>query len=292
MNANFQGTGVAIVTPFHNYGTIDFSGLEQLLHHVIDGGVDYIVSLGTTSEAPALTTDEKQAVMHFVKETVNGRIPVVMGIGGNSTHTVVGTIKNTDFDGIDAILSVTPYYNKPNQKGIYNHFKNVAAASPVPVILYNIPGRTASNIAAETTLQLAHDFKNIVAVKEASGNFTQVMDILRQKPRDFQVLSGDDALTFPMMALGASGVISVIANVLPQPFTQMVNLLLQNKITKAREIHYSLLPVMQQLFADGNPAGIKAALEIKGIIKNNLRLPMVKANKAVYFALQKLLREF
>ncbi|UBM63198.1 4-hydroxy-tetrahydrodipicolinate synthase [Candidatus Sulfidibacterium hydrothermale] len=292
MNTNFQGTGVAIVTPFHNYGTIDFSGLERLLHHVLDGGVNYIVSLGTTSEAPALTTDEKQAVMHFVKETVNGRVPVVMGIGGNSTHTVVGTIKNTDFDGVDAILSVTPYYNKPNQKGIYNHFKNVAAASPVPVILYNIPGRTASNIAAETTLQLAHDFKNIVAVKEASGDLAQVMEILRQKPKDFQVLSGDDALTFPMMTLGASGVISVLANVLPQPFTQMVNLLLQNKITKAREIHYSLLPVMQQLFADGNPAGIKAALEIKGIIKNNLRLPMVKANKAVYFALQKLLREF
>ncbi len=292
MNTNFQGTGVAIVTPFHNYGTIDFSGLERLLHHVLDGGVNYIVSLGTTSEAPALTADEKQAVMHFVKETVNGKVPVVMGIGGNSTHTVVGTIKNTDFDGVDAILSVTPYYNKPNQKGIYNHFKNVAAASPVPVILYNIPGRTASNIAAETTLQLAHDFKNIVAVKEASGDLAQVMEILRQKPKDFQVLSGDDALTFPMMTLGASGVISVLANVLPQPFTQMVNLLLQNKITKAREIHYSLLPVMQQLFADGNPAGIKAALEIKGIIKNNLRLPMVKANKAVYFALQKLLREF
>lgn len=292
MSIQLKGTGVAIVTPFHNYGTIDFTGLGRLLEYVIAGGVNYIVSLGTTSEAPTLTGDEKNAVMDFVKETVAGRVPVVMGIGGNSTHAVVGEIKKTDFTGIDAILSVAPYYNKPNQKGLYNHFKNIAAASPVPVILYNIPGRTASNIAAETTLQLAHDFKNIVAVKEASGDLMQVMEILRQKPEDFQVLSGDDALTFPMMTLGASGVISVVANVLPEPFSQMVNLLLQGKTKKALPLHYALLPVMKLLFADGNPAGVKAALEIKGIIKNNLRLPMVKANKAVYFALQKLLQNF
>ena len=289
---NFRGTGVAIVTPFHNYGTIDFTSLGRLLEHVIAGGVDFIVGLGTTSEAATLTSDEKDAVMNFVKDTVAGRVPLVMGIGGNSTHTVVGKIKKTDFTGIDAILSVTPYYNKPNQKGIYNHFKNVAAASPVPVILYNVPGRTASNINAETTLQLAHDFHNIVAVKEASGDLLQVMEIMRQKPDDFQVLSGDDALTFPMMSLGAAGVISVVANVLPGPFSQMVKHLLQGKFKKALPLQYELLPVMTQLFADGNPAGIKAALEIKGIIKNNLRLPMVKANKAVYFALQKLLQNF
>ncbi len=292
INAGIKGTGVAIVTPFHNYGTIDFSSLEKLLWHVVKGGVDFIVALGTTSEAPTLTCDEKDAVMNFVKDTVAGRVPVVMGLGGNSTHAVVGKIKKTNFDGIDAILSVAPFYNKPNQKGIYNHFKNIAAACPVPVILYNIPGRTVSNITAETTLQLACDFENIVAVKEASGDFRQVMKILREKPKDFQVFSGEDAFTFPMMSLGVSGVISVVANVLPSATSRMVSLLLEGKYDKARALHYSLLPVVNQLFADGNPSGIKAALEIKGIVKNNLRLPLVKANKAVYFALQKLLQEF
>ncbi len=292
MSIQLQGTGVAIVTPFHNYGTIDFTNLGRLLEHVVDGGVDFVVGLGTTSEAATLTSDEKEAIMDFVKETVNGRVPLVLGVGGNSTHAVVGKLKKTDFTGIDAILSVTPYYNKPNQKGIYNHFKNVAAASPVPVILYNVPGRTASNITADTVLQLAHDFKNIVAVKEASGDLHQVMEILRQKPADFQVLSGDDALTYPMLALGAAGVISVVANVLPAQFSKMVRLALQGEYSRALALHYTLLPVIKQLFADGNPAGVKAALEIKGIVKNNLRLPLVKANKAVYFALNKLLQDF
>jgi 4-hydroxy-tetrahydrodipicolinate synthase len=291
INTGLNGTGVAIVTPFHNYGTIDFSSLEKLLYHVMNGGVDFVVAMGTTSEAATLTCDEKDAVMNFIKDTVAGRVPVVMGLGGNSTHAVVGKIKKTDFDGIDAILSVAPYYNKPNQKGIYNHFKNVAATCPVPVILYNVPGRTASNISAETTLQLARDFENIVAVKEASGNMQQVMEILRLKPDGFQVFSGDDSLAFPLMSLGASGVISVVANVLPAKFSQMVNLLQQENFKKALVLHHALLPVVTQLFADGNPAGVKAALEIKGIVKNNLRLPMVKANKAVYFALQKLLQE-
>ncbi len=291
IKTNLEGTGVAIVTPFHNYGTIDFSSLEKLLEHVINGGVDFIVALGTTSEAATLTSDEKDAVVGFVKETVGGRVPIVMGLGGNSTNSVVGKIKKTNFDGIDAILSVAPYYNKPNQKGIYSHFKNIAAACPVPVILYNVPGRTASNITAETVLQLAHNSENIVAVKEASGNMSQVMDILWQKPKDFKLFSGDDALTFSLMCLGASGAISVAANVLPAKFSQMVNLQLQGKSKKALELHYAMLPVITQLFADGNPAGIKAALEIKGIIKNNLRLPMVKANKAVYFALQKMFQE-
>jgi len=292
IKTNLKGTGVAIVTPFHNYGTIDFSSLEKLLNHIIKGGVDFIVALGTTSEAATLTSDEKDAVVSFVKDTVGGRVPVVMGLGGNSTNAVVGKIKKTNFDGIDAILSVAPYYNKPNQKGIYNHFKNIAAACPVPVILYNVPGRTSSNISTETILQLARDFENVVAVKEASGNMAQVMDILRQKPEGFKLFSGDDALGFPLICLGASGVISVVANALPAQFSQMVNLQLQGKSKKAMALHYALLPVITQLFADGNPAGVKAALEIKGIVKNNLRLPMVKANKAVYFALQKLLQEF
>jgi len=291
MNSGLKGTGVAIVTPFHNYGTIDFSSLEKLLNYVIDGGVDFIVAMGTTSEAATLTCDEKDAVMSFVKDTVAGRMPVVMGLGGNSTHAVVGKIKKTDFDGIDAILSVAPYYNKPNQKGIYNHFKNVAAASPVPVILYNIPGRTGINISAETTLQLARDFENIVAVKEASGNMQQIMEILRQKPKDFLVFSGEDALNFPLITLGASGAISVVANVLPAKVSRMVSLLQQENYHQALALHNALLPFVHQIFADGNPAGVKAALEIKGIIKNNLRLPMIKANKAVYFALQKLLQE-
>jgi len=291
IKTNLKGTGVAIVTPFHNYGTIDFSSLGKLLEYVIEGNIDFIVALGTTGEAATLSCDEKEAIMSFVKETTGGRVPLVMGIGGNSTRTVIGNIKKTDFNGIEAILSVAPYYNKPNQKGLYNHFKNIAAASPVPIILYNVPGRTASNLSAETTLQLARNFENIVAIKEASGNMQQVMDILRQKPEDFLVFSGDDALTFPLMSLGAAGVISVVANVLPAQFSEMVRLLLQGKFKKAQKIHYTLLPVIQQLFADGNPAGIKAALEIKGILKNNLRLPMVKANKSVYFALQRLLND-
>ncbi len=291
IRTNLNGTGVAIVTPFHSYGTIDFSSLEKLLNYIINGGVDFIVALGTTSEAATLTCDEKDTVVSFVKNTVAGRTPIVMGIGGNSTHAVVEKIKKTNFDGIDAILSVAPYYTKPNQRGIYSHFKNIAVACPVPVVLYNVPGRTSGNITSETTLQLAYDFDNIVAIKEASGYMPQIMDILRQKPEGFKVFSGDDALAFPLMCLGASGVISVVANVLPAKFSQMINLLLQGKSKSALELHYALLPVITQLFADGNPAGVKAALNIKGIIKNNLRLPMVKANKAVYFALQKLLQD-
>ncbi len=292
IKTNLKGTGVAIVTPFHNYGTIDFTSLGKLLEYIIAGGVDFIVALGTTGEAATLTCDEKDAVVGFVTDTINGRLPVVVGLGGNSTRAVIGEIKKTNFEKIDAILSVVPYYNKPGQKGIYNHFKSISAACPVPVILYNVPGRTSSNITAETTLQLARDFENIVAIKEASGNLPQVMEILRRKPDNFHVLSGEDNFTFPLISLGASGVISVVANVFPQEFSQMVNFLLQGRYKKALELHYHLLPVITQLFADGNPSGVKAALEIKGIIKNNLRLPMVKANKAVYFALQKLLQEF
>jgi 4-hydroxy-tetrahydrodipicolinate synthase len=287
-----KGTGVAIVTPFHNYGTIDFGNLEKLIAHIIDGGVDFIVAQGTTSEAATLTSDEKNAVSNFILETIDGRVPLVLGIGGNSTQTVVSQVKKTDFTGIDAILSVAPYYNKPNQKGLYHHFKSVAGASPVPVILYNVPGRTASNLTAETTIRLANDFENIVAIKEASGNFLQVMKILSERPEGFRVFSGDDALTFPSMALGADGVISVVANAFPNDFSTMVSLMNEGKYDHARKIHYALLPIINMLFADGNPAGIKAALEIKGIVKNNLRLPMVKANRSVYLALEKLIQDY
>ncbi|MBN2639924.1 MAG: 4-hydroxy-tetrahydrodipicolinate synthase [Bacteroidales bacterium] len=292
MNPKIDGTGVAIVTPFHNYGSIDFGSLEKLLNHIIEGGVDFVVSLGTTSEAPTLTSDEQDAVMEMVKETVDGRVPVVMGLGGNSTRSIVSKLKKTDFDGIDAILSVAPYYNKPNQKGLYQHFKAIAASCPVPIILYNVPGRTSSNISAATTLQLARDFDNIAAIKEASGNLAQVMEILANKPEGFKVFSGDDALTFPMMTLGGNGVISVIANAYAAEFSDMVRLLKKKEYDEALILNYSLMPIIEQLFADGNPGGIKVVLENMGIAKNNLRLPMVKVNKQVNQALTKLMSEY
>ena len=276
----FNGTGVALVTPFHDYGTIDFTSLGKLVRYVIDGGVDFLVALGTTSESPVLSADEKTAVLNFIIEEAEGRLPVVVGMGGNNTQGIINDIKSLDIEGIDGFLSVAPYYNKPNQKGLYYHFKAIAAASPLPVILYNVPGRTSSNISAETCLRLAEEFDNIVAIKEASGNMGQIMEIIRNKPDDFVVLSGDDALTYPMMTLGAEGVISVVANAYPAEFSDMVKKCLGHQYKEARMIHYSLLEVMNALFEDGNPAGIKAALSIMGILKNNLRLPLVKVNKA------------
>ncbi len=274
-----RGTGVALVTPFHTYGTIDFTSLTRLVRHTIDGGVDFLVALGTTSEAPVLSADEKTAVLNHIIDVAEGRVPIVVGIGGNNTQGVVDQIKSTDFEGISAILSVAPYYNKPKQKGLYYHFKSIAAVSPVPVILYNVPGRTSSNIAATTTIRLAKEFKNITGIKEASGNLSQIMAILRDRPEGFSVLSGDDAMTFPMMALGADGVISVVANAFPAEFSAMVKHCLDGRYEEARKIHFSLLEFIETLFEDGNPAGIKAALEVLGLMKNNLRLPLVKANK-------------
>jgi 4-hydroxy-tetrahydrodipicolinate synthase len=249
---------------------------------VISGGVNYIVALGTTGESVTLSRDEKVAVLEFVVETVNKRIPVVAGLGGNNTQEVINTIKATSFDGIDAILSVCPYYNKPQQKGLYNHYKAIAAACPVPVILYNVPGRTSINMSVETTLKLAEDFKNIIGIKEASGNLLQCMDIIKDRPQGFLVISGDDALTLPMIALGADGVISVVANAFPKEFTEMVSLCLRGKFSKARSYHFSLLKFTNALFMDGNPSGIKAAMEIIGLCKSNVRLPLVKTNKNVH----------
>jgi 4-hydroxy-tetrahydrodipicolinate synthase len=278
-----KGTGVAIVTPFDKNGSIDFNSLEKLINHIVEGGVDFIVALGTTSEAVTLTNSEKQELMSSVIKITNNRVPIFMGLGGNNTASVVELLKATDFTGISGILSVTPYYNKPNQRGIYAHFAEIAKNCPLPIILYNVPGRTSSNISAETCLKLANDFENIVAVKEASGDMSQIMEILRLRPEGFSVLSGDDALTFPMMTLGADGVISVLANATPAEFSKMVNLLNDKKdIELAQKLHYSLLPLVDLLFADGNPAGIKATLEILEIMENNLRLPMVKINKEHY----------
>ena len=277
-----KGTGVALITPFHNYGTIDFTSLGKLTKHVIDGGVDFLVALGTTSEAPVLTADEKNAVLNHILEATDGTVPVIVGVGGNNTQGIVDTLKSIDFEGVSGILSVAPYYNKPNQKGLYFHFKSISAASPVPVILYNVPGRTSSNISAETTLRLANEFGNIAGIKEASGDLGQVMQIIKNRPEGFAVLSGDDALTYPMLALGADGVISVVANAFPGQFSQMVNLALKGSYEEARAMHYELIELIEALFEDGNPAGIKAALDAMGIAGNNLRLPLVKANKATY----------
>jgi 4-hydroxy-tetrahydrodipicolinate synthase len=287
-----KGAGVALITPFHNYGSIDFTSLGKLVRHVMQGGIDFLVALGTTSEAPVLSRDEKTAVLNHILEESEKKLPVLVGIGGNNTQSIVDTIKSMDFEGINGILSVVPYYNKPNQKGIYYHFRSIAAVSPVPIILYNVPGRTSSNINADTTLKLANDFDNISGIKEASGNLGQVMEIIKNKPEGFSVLSGDDALTFPMMALGAEGVISVVANAFPSDFSRMVNLSLNGKYEEAREIHYALLEIIEVLFEDGNPAGIKAALDAMGIISNNLRLPLVKANKATYNKLALLVKNY
>ena len=292
MKKKFQGTGVALVTPFHKNGNIDFGSIKNIVEHTINNGVDYIVVLGTTGESPTLSEDEKSAVSDFTIETINGRVPVVKGIGGNNTQAVVNRIKTESFDGIDAILSVCPYYNKPQQKGIYYHYKTIASASSVPVILYNVPGRSGVNINAETTLQLAQNFKNIIAIKEASGDFTQVMKILKNKPDDFMVISGDDAFTFPLMALGVEGVISVVANAFPAEFSNMVNLCLEGKFEEAKQIHFQMIDIIDALFEDGSPGGIKAALQILELCQNNLRLPVVKVNKSIYLQLSNLISEF
>lgn len=292
MYKKFVGTGVAIVTPFHRYGTIDFNSLGKIIEHVITNGINYIVALGTTGESVTLTHDEKIAVIDYVIEQVDGRVPVVIGMGGNKTQEVVNFIKSVPFDGIDAILSVCPYYNKPQQKGLYRHYESIATASPVPVILYNVPGRTSSNLLPETVLQLAENIKNIIGIKEASGNLSQIMEIIQNKPDGFLVISGDDLLTLPIISIGGDGVISVVANAYPKEFSEMVSSSLRGNMKLAREYHYRMTEIINALFADGNPAGIKAALEIMGLCSNNLRLPLVKVNKIVYNQLKTLIQDF
>ena len=286
---DIQGTGVALVTPFHKQGNVDFTSYEKLIEHVINGGIDYLVCMGTTSEYPTLNNQEILACLEFAIEVNANRVPIVLGMGGNDTRTLVNHIKKTDFSNVSAILSVTPYYNKPSQKGLYAHYKAVAEASSVPVILYNVPGRTGVNITAETCLQLANDFPNIIGIKEASGNIMQCMDILANKPQNFTVVSGEDALVMPLMSLGMQGVISVTANALPQQMSEMVNLCLKSNYKKAKIIHEELLPFSKAIFEEGNPVGIKAALEILGICQNNLRLPLVKSSKSLYSKIQSIL---
>ena len=290
MKTELRGTGVAMVTPFNKDKSIDYKGLANLIEYLIDGGVEFLVSMGTTGESAVLSTEEKLEVVAFSKDKINGRLPFVVGIGGNNTAAVVAQIKTTDFTGVAAILSVSPAYNKPTQEGIYQHFKAISEACPVDIILYNVPGRTSSNMSAETTLRLANDFANIVSVKEASGDMEQLMQILRDKPAGFKVLSGDDALTLPMVLMGAEGVISVQAMAQPNEFSEMVRQGLNGDLEKARALHYPQLEIIDNLFAEGNPAGVKACLKIKGVCDDYVRLPLVAISSERYQKLESLLK--
>ena len=276
----FRGTGIALITPFNEDKSVDFQALERIVNHVIDGGADFLVALGTTSEAPTLTLEEKQQVVAAILKVNAGRLPVLLGLGGNNTQAVIEQIKTQDFNGIDGILSVVPFYNKPNQRGMKAHFEAIADASPVPVILYNVPGRVGVNLQAATCVALAKH-PNIIAVKEASGNLTQIMEILRDKPADFDVLSGDDGITQPLMALGAQGVISVAANAYIKPFSKMMNAMKEGHTAEALKLHYAMLRMNQLIFADGNPAGIKCLMSLMGLCKNVLRLPLVPVSDNV-----------
>ena len=270
----FRGTGIALITPFNEDKSVDLQALERIVNHVINGGADFLVALGTTSEAPTLTPEEKQLVVATILKANAGRLPVLLGLGGNNTQAVIEQIKTQDFNGIDGILSVVPFYNKPNQRGMKAHFEAIADASPVPVILYNVPGRVGVNLQAATCVALAKH-PNIIAVKEASGNLTQIMEILRDKPADFDLLSGDDGITQPLMALGAQGVISVAANAYIKPFSKMMNAMKEGHTAEALKLHYAMLRMNQLIFADGNPAGIKCLMSLMGLCKNVLRLPLV-----------------
>jgi 4-hydroxy-tetrahydrodipicolinate synthase len=281
MNHPFNGTGVAIVTPFNSDLSVDYNSLKKLTNHIIEGGINYIVVLGTTGESATLNKDEKKEVVRTVVETVNKRVKIVLGHGGNDTLALIEDFKKLDLSGIDGILSVSPYYNKPNQEGLYQHYKMFAEECKLPIILYNVPGRTGSNMQAETTLRIARDFKHVVAIKEASGNIEQCMKIIKDKPDGFEVISGDDNLTLPLIAAGAVGVISVTAQGAPQVFSKMVNAALKGDFSSARKLHYQQFSFTEHLFADGNPGGIKTALEAKGICKPYMRPPLFEANKSV-----------
>ncbi|HTA83431.1 MAG TPA: 4-hydroxy-tetrahydrodipicolinate synthase [Bacteroidia bacterium] len=289
---NFTGTGVAIITPFRKDGSVDFKSLETLIEHLIKGKVEYIVALGTTGESVTLSKEEKAAITEHILDVVDNRIPVVVGIGGNNTKEIIGSIEHIDTDRVAAILSVSPYYNKPSQEGIYQHYKAISNASPLPVILYNVPARTSSNITAETTLRLANDFENIIGIKEASGNMGQIMRIIKYRPKDFLVISGDDMITLPIVASGGDGVISVLANAFPKDFSEMTRQALKGNLVEARKLHYKLTDITDLLFADGNPGGVKAALEILGICANTLRLPLVPVNKRIYTMLQEEIKKY
>ena len=274
-NNIFKGLGIALITPFKADHSVDYASLKRLVEYQIQNGADFFCILATTGETPCLTHEEKQRIKQLVIELNQGRLPILVGCGGNNTAAVVEELKTADWSGVDGVLSVCPYYNKPSQEGLYRHFKAIAEASPLPVVLYNVPGRTGINMKAETTVRLARDCKNIVAIKEASGSLEQVDEIIKNKPADFDVISGDDALTFPMIASGAAGVISVIGNALPKEFSRMIRYEFRGEYEPARKIHHRFTELYSLLFVDGNPAGVKALLHEMGFIENELRLPLV-----------------
>jgi 4-hydroxy-tetrahydrodipicolinate synthase len=285
-----RGTGVALVTPFKQNMEIDFPALERVINYVIDNGAEYVVTLGTTGETPTLSKEEKIELILFTYQVVADRVPVVVGIGGNNTLSLIKDLETFPLHKAAAVLSASPYYNKPSQEGIYQHYKALAEVSPKPIILYNVPGRTGRNMSAQTTLRLAHDFKNIIGIKEASGDLTQAMQILKDKPADFLVLSGDDNLALPQMACGMDGIISVIANCMPKQFSEMVRLSLQNNFVAAKLLNDQMLEAYDLLFAENNPAGVKAFLAELGLIENNLRLPVVPLSEGLHAAVAKYLQ--
>ena len=286
---DLKGMGIALVTPFKADGSVDYEALVKLGEYQVQNGTDYLVVLGTTAETPTLTETEKAEIKRRVVTQVRRRVPVVLGVGGNCTRAVVDTLRQADLQDVDAILSVVPYYNKPSQEGIFRHYEAIAEATTRPVILYNVPGRTGTNMTAETTLRLARTFRNIVAVKEASGNIKQMNDIIKNKPTDFQVISGDDGITYPLIALGAVGVISVIGNAFPREFSRMVRLALEGDYDNARVIHSRFMELFDLLFVDGNPAGVKSMLNMMGFIENRLRLPLVPTRLTTYEKIREIL---
>lgn len=287
----FKGLGVALVTPFTTDGSIDWTALYRLVEFQISNGADFLCIMGTTAETPTLSADERNRIKKDLVERVAGRVPILLGCGGNNTAAVVNELKTADFTGIDGILSICPYYNKPSQEGLYQHFRAIAQASPVPVVLYNVPGRTGVNMTAETTLRLAREFENIVAIKEASGNIAQMDDIIKNKPKNFDVISGDDGITFPLITLGAVGVISVIGNALPREFSRMVRLGLKGEYRQALHIHHKFTELFKLLFVDGNPAGVKVLLNEMGLIENVLRLPLVPAQLNTEMRISEIVKE-
>lgn len=292
IRTRLRGMGVALITPFKADESVDYDALMRMVDYLVQNNTDFLCVLGTTAETPTLTEEEKQKIKRMVIERVHGRIPILLGLGGNNTRAIVDALKNDDFTGVDAVLSVVPYYNKPSQEGIYQHYKAIAEARPdMPIVLYNVPGRTGVNMTAETTLRVARDFKNVIAVKEASGDITQMDDIIKNKPHTFDVISGDDGITFPLITLGAVGVISVIGNAFPREFSRMVRLALQGDYANALTIHHKFAELFKLLFVDGNPAGVKAMLNAMGMVENKLRLPLVPTRITTFEAMRTILNE-
>ena len=277
-----SGTGVALITPFNEDKTIDYSSLDKLLNKVIEGGIDFLVVLGTTGEATSINETEKKELINFIVKLNNKRLPLVLGIGGNNTNKLIKEINNTDLSDFDAILSVTPYYNKPSQKGLYHHYAEISKSCPIPIILYNVPSRTGINMSPETTIQLANDFKNIISIKEASGDINQIKYILKNKPKNFDVLSGDDGLTLEIIQNGGAGVISVIGQSNPEEFSSLVKFALNGKLSDAKILHEKLYGLYHYLYSEGNPSGVKAFLSLQGVCKNYLRLPLVPISSELF----------